>query len=77
MNAAERNKVYDIIERLEVVKDELEELGANEWEKFNNASENLQATERFQQIEEIATALEDALSSCEDLLDYLDNVVSI
>lgn len=76
MNVAERKKVYDIIEQLEIIKDEIEELDSSEWEKFNNAPENLQSSERFTQIEEIANSLDEALSCCEDLLEHLDNVVS-
>ncbi|MBO5379255.1 MAG: hypothetical protein J6A90_02920 [Clostridia bacterium] len=77
MNTIGRKKVADIIERLEIIKDEIENLDDEEWEKYNNFPENLRNSEIFSRFEETTFNLDEAMTYCDDLLEALQNVISI
>ena len=67
MNAARRKTIRGIIEKLEAIKADIEEakeavddVAAEEREAFDNMPEGAQASDRGQQMEENADALETA-----------------
>ena len=76
MNKERRKKLTDLFERVEAIKDEVEELSADEWDAFNALPENLQGSERGEQMENIANDLDEAFGLLEDVLEYLENALS-
>lgn len=76
MNKERRKKLTDLFERVEAIKDEVEELSADEWDAFNALPENLQGSERGEQMENISNDLDEAFGLLEDVLEYLENALS-
>ena len=67
MNAARRKTIHDIIEKLEAIKADIEEakeavdsVASEEREAFDNMPEGVQSSDRGQQMEGNADALETA-----------------
>lgn len=63
MNAKRRNAITSLIERLQVLHDEVEQIAQDEQETFDNMPESLQQSERGQTSENAASALDDAVSN--------------
>ena len=51
----------------------IEEIKEAEHEKFDNANEGLQSTERYQEIDEKACALDDLYDTLESIKDEIDD----
>lgn len=72
MNNATRNKIDDLISRLENIKTEIEELASEERDKFDNLPEGLQASERGSAMEAAADALDEAVTEIDDVTSALE-----
>jgi formiminotetrahydrofolate cyclodeaminase len=64
-----------LYEQLEEIKATLEEIAEEEDEAFNNIPESLEGTERYEAAEAANENLESAVSSFEELLEYLEEAV--
>ncbi len=62
---AELTKAYAMIDE---AKDIIEAVAAAELEKFENLSEGLQASERAQRMEEVASELQNVCDNIDDVL---------
>ena len=74
MNKVGRGKVEEAKSLLQQAVDILGPLQEEEQEKFDNLSEGLQQSERGQQFESNASALDNAKSSVESAIEELDSV---
>ena len=72
--AEAKQKIEEAQALLEEAKERLEWVREDELEKFSNASEGLQATEKFQKMEDAASELDDLVSDIEDSISTLDDV---
>jgi formiminotetrahydrofolate cyclodeaminase len=72
MNKQRRKVIANLIEAFEALQAELEEVAAEEEEAFSNIPESLEGTERYEASEAANDALQSALYSLEELLEYLD-----
>ena len=72
MNNARRKEISSIIEQVEELKDKLENILADEDEYRDNMPENLWGSERYEKSEEASQNLELAISSLEEVIDYLE-----
>lgn len=61
-------KAYDLLEEAKSI---IEDVACEERDKFDYATEGLQATERFQQIEENAETMDNFVSEIEDAMDTI------
>ena len=68
MNKFRRAQLSEIVGKLEVLKEELEELMGEERECFENLPESLQESEKGQQYEENADDLENLIESIQDVI---------
>lgn len=75
MNSIRRKKIAKLYEQLEEIKAALEEIAEEEDEAFNNIPESLEGTERYEAAEAANENLESAVSSFEELLEYLEEAV--
>ena len=73
MNKARRNRIADVQSQLEELKQEIDSILAEEQEAYDNMPESLQNGERGEAMQEAIDALESAVSSCEELDEYLTN----
>jgi len=56
-------------ERLQIIRDELQCMQECEQDKFDNAPENLQDSERYERIQEIADSLQEAIDNLDNILE--------
>lgn len=70
MNAKTRKEIEDIMASLEDAKERLEGIIADEQEKLDNM-ESFSGTERYQEMEEGISQLEEACSSIDDAINNL------
>lgn len=71
MNNIRRKKINKLYEQLEEIRAALEEIAEEEEEAFNNIPESLEGTERYEKAEEANDNLQEAISSFDELMDYL------
>ena len=71
MNKARRKRIEDVQSRLEELKQEIDGILAEEQEAYDNMPESLQEGERGEAMQEAIDALESAVSSCEEIDEYL------
>ena len=76
MNNLRRKAISALMEKLEVIYDELESITADEEEAFDNMPESLQESERGEKSQECIDNLNDVLSQIEDIKDLLDEVIN-
>lgn len=69
MNKARRKKLQELMKQLESIKDELNEVQEEEQDAYDNLPENLQYSERGQQMEQ-------AVENMSSAADYLDDIIS-
>lgn len=67
--------IEEDIEWLVQLKERVEGLAEEEREKFENLNEGMQAMEKFQKLSENADNLEEASSSLDDVIEYLESVL--
>jgi predicted ATPase len=68
MNKDDRKELQKAIDLIEEAKTIIEAISESEQEKFDNLSENLQATEKNQKLEENASSLNDEVSNLDDVI---------
>lgn len=71
MNKARRKTLAEIQERLDELKGLIDGVLCEEQEAFDNLPESLQDCERGEAMQEAIDALESAVSSCEEVDEYL------
>jgi len=71
MNRIRRKKISELMEQLEVLKDELETIQQEEQEAFDNIPEAFMDTDRYSEAEEAVENLDSAFGSLEECLDCL------
>lgn len=72
MNKVRRKELQDIYDIISEVKNRLETVHDEEEEYKDNIPENLQGSERYERAEVAVDALDSAVSSLEDALDYIE-----
>ena len=72
MNKEQREKLQNIKDILQNISEELEALGDEEQEKFDNLNEGMQAMAKFQKLEENAEGFYTAQESIEECINTLD-----
>jgi len=73
MNRIRRKQIDAILERLEDIRADLESVLEEEEEARDNIPESLMDTERYEKAEEACDNLDNAVSSFEELIEYLEN----
>ena len=66
-------KIQSALDLLYEAQGIIENASTEERDKFDNASEGLQATERFQQMEENADTMDELVSNLEDVVSNLED----
>lgn len=74
MNAKRRKEVESIMSCLEELIERIECVQSEEEEAYDNMPEGLQESERGEQMQEYISNLEDAASSVQDAVDYLNEI---
>lgn len=76
MNKARRTKLENLLERFAEIKAEIEAVGEEEQEAFENMPENLQGSERGQQAEGNVSILDDVVEHINEIEDWLNEVIN-
>lgn len=71
MNKQNRKELDRAIVLIEQAQSIIQNIRDEEDEKFNNLTEALQQTERGQKMEQNVDTLDSALSSCEEVIEYI------
>jgi hypothetical protein len=74
MNQKTRERIWAIRDELETLKTEIETIGNDEQEKFDNMSEGLQQSEKSQAMQSAAEYCEEAVSGLDDVVSVLHNI---
>lgn len=77
MNKQRRQTIQELIEEANTLKDKIEEVLNEEQECFDNMPENLQYSERGENMQEAIESLEEAQSNIEDCISNLENAIEI
>ena len=72
MNKARRKELEELYDIIYEAKERLEMLHDEEEEYRDNIPENLQGSERYERAEEAVDALDSAMSSLEEALNYIE-----
>lgn len=64
-------KAYDILDEAKSI---VEEVSGDERDKYDNATEGLQATYRFMQLEENSDTMDDFVSEIEDAMSTIEDL---
>lgn len=72
MNKQRRTAIEEIQQQIETLKEDLELLMGEEQEYFDNMPESFQYGEKGSKSESAISALEDAISSIDDISGYLE-----
>ena len=75
MNKNRRKRLEKIVESLSSIMDELELIGEEEQDVYNNMPENLQYSIKGEMIEENANDIIEAKDDLSDIIDILQNVI--
>lgn len=73
MNKTQRNQIEKWIDSLTEIKEGVESMQEEEQDKLDNMPENLQESERGEQMQNGIENLEAAASSLEEAIDYLES----
>lgn len=71
MNKARRKRIDEIQEKLQEMKDLIDEVLSEEQEAYDSLPESIQDSERGEAMQTAIDSLESAVSSCEEIEDYL------
>lgn len=72
MNKERRNRINKVIEQLEVLKDEIADIGMEEEEAYDNLPEGIQESDRGEAMQEAVDNLEIAGDTFDDIIEYLN-----
>ena len=75
MNKNDRKRLAELIDQIQALVNEVDEIGQSEQEKFDNLTEGHQQSERGQQYQQVADAIESACSDTEDALSNLTDYI--
>lgn len=75
MNKIRRKNILAVIERLEELKETLEEIQQEEEEYRDNIPENFQGSERYEKAEEDCDTLSEAVENLENIVCDLSNLI--
>lgn len=75
MNAKQRKKLQGYVDSLDEIKSNIETMMEEEQEKLDNMPEGLQESERGEAMQEAIDNLENASSSLEEAIDYLNEII--
>lgn len=77
-------EIKSMIDRIDEIQSVISDIADTEREKFDNAPENLQGTDKYSEMEDVADEFDslkdcfcDAISNLEDIKDSIDNVSKI
>lgn len=76
MNKARRTKLENLLERFAEIKTEIEAVGEEEQEAFENMPENLQLSKRGQRVEGNADILYYVVDHINEIEDWLNEVIN-
>lgn len=76
MNKERKNRINEIVEKLEAIYVELEEIEAEEQEAFDNMPERIQWWEKWESMLEFIDCLSNATQSVGESKDFLDDIVN-
>lgn len=74
MNRERRNKITSIMQKLDKIKDELQDVLSDEEFAFDNMPENLQGSIRGEESEEAISSMEEAIENIEEAQSILENI---
>ncbi len=74
MNKVQRKKIENIYSQLDALSEELDELKSEEEEKIDMMPENLQNSERFENMQYACEALESAVDNIAEALGDLEEL---
>jgi hypothetical protein len=75
MNNERRKKLQTILNQLDGLKSELENVGSDESEYYDNIPENLQSSERAEQSDECKSSIESAVDNLQSAIDEIQNAI--
>lgn len=75
MNKVRRKSIEKLLESVAVLHDQIDRVLTEEQESFDNLPEGIQYSERGDAMQEAIDALESALSSCEEIDEYLTDAM--
>lgn len=75
MNKQRRKNIKNNIDALGVIKNNLEDILAEEEDYFNNMPENLQGSIRGEESEEAIDTLTEMIDAIEECIDNLDGIL--
>ena len=75
MNKADRARLRGILEKMETLKEEIDEIRSTEEEKLDNMPESLRDSTKGDEMQEGIDVLESAYNSMDEACDSLNEVV--
>ena len=75
MNKARRNAIEKIIDQLGTLKEQLDSIGEEENDAFDNLPESIQYSERGEAMEENISDIDRAVSDIEDIMSTLQDII--
>ena len=75
MNKLRRKSLEEIVNKIEVIKMELELLLEDEEEYRDNIPENLQGSARYEKADEACNNMEDALSCLDEAIENIQTAI--
>ena len=75
MNNKRRQQLRKLIEKMEILKDELEMIESDEQEYFDMMPENLQGSENGMNSEEAIDKMEDAIACVEEAIESIEGII--
>ena len=77
MNRNRRKRIADLRERIDIIKNELEEVMEEEQDARDNLPNNLQDSEKAEKMDDTIGSIEYAIGNLEETIENLDEAVSI
>ena len=75
MNKIRRQQLKKLIERMEVLKDELEAISSDEQDYFDGMPENLQGSTNGMNSEEAIDKMADAIVCVEEAIEAIEEII--
>lgn len=75
MNNKRREQLRKLIEKMEVLRDELEMIESDEQEYFDTMPENLQGSQNGMNSEEAIDKMEDAIACVEEAIEAIEEIM--
>ena len=77
MNKNRRKRIADLRARIDIIKNELEEVMEEEQDARDNLPNNLQDSEKAEKMDDTIGSIEYAIGNLEETIENLDEAVSI